>query len=47
MRLLHPDPPEYSLGADLIYETYWEKKKLARIVLIQYKVWDGETLYLS
>lgn len=47
IRLLHPDPPEHSLGADLIYETYWEKKRLARIILVQYKVWDGETLYLS
>lgn len=47
IRLLHPDPPEHSLGADLIYEQYWEKKQLARIVLVQYKIWNGKVLYLS
>jgi len=47
IRLLHPDPPEHSIGADLVYEQYWEKKQLARIALIQYKIWDGKTLYFS
>ncbi|HVX12749.1 MAG TPA: hypothetical protein VHC22_16325 [Pirellulales bacterium] len=47
LRLLHPDKPEHSTGADLIYEQYWEAKSLARIVAIQYKIWDGHTLYLS
>lgn len=47
LRLLHPDPPEYAVGADLIYEQYWNKKQLARIVLVQYKIWDGKVLYLS
>lgn len=47
LRLLHPDPPEHSLGADLLYEQYWDAKKMARIVLVQYKIWDGRILYLS
>ena len=47
IRLIHPDPPEHSLGADLIYEHHWEKRKLVRIALIQYKIWNGKTLYLS
>jgi hypothetical protein len=45
--LLHPDPPEHSMGADLIYETYWEKKKLARLSVIQYKICKGNVLYSS
>jgi hypothetical protein len=47
IRMLHPDPPEHAIGADLIYELYWDKKQLARIALIQYKIWNGRTLYLS
>lgn len=47
IRLLHPDPPEHLLGADLIYETYWESKKLVRLAVVQYKIWDGKTLYTS
>lgn len=47
IRMLHPDPPEHSIGADLIYENYWEKKQVARVVLIQYKIWNGKVLYLS
>jgi hypothetical protein len=45
--LLHPDPPEHSMGADLIYETYWEKKKLARLATVQYKICKGKALYTS
>ncbi|HVF27424.1 MAG TPA: hypothetical protein VM943_04215 [Pyrinomonadaceae bacterium] len=45
--LLHPDPPEHSMGADLIYETYWEKKKLARLAVVQYKICKGKALYTS
>ena len=45
--LLHPDPPEHSTGADLIYETYWEKKKLARLAVIQYKICKGRAIYSS
>jgi len=47
IRLLHPDPPEHSIGADLIYEHYWDKKRIARLALIQYKIWNGQTLYSS
>lgn len=47
IRMLHPDPPEHSTGADLIYEQYWEGKQMARIALVQYKIWNGKTLYLS
>jgi hypothetical protein len=47
IRLLHPDKPEHSTGADLIYEQYWDKKKMGRLALVQYKIWNGKTLYLS
>jgi hypothetical protein len=47
IRLLHPDPPEHSMGADLIYEHYWEKRRVARLALVQYKIWHNRTLYLS
>ena len=47
LRLLHPDPPEHSIGADLVYEHYWEDRRLARLAVIQYKIWDGERLYFS
>jgi hypothetical protein len=47
IRLLHPDPPEHSTGADLVYEQYWDDKRVARIAFVQYKVWNGQTLYLS
>lgn len=47
IRLLHPDPPEHSLGADLIYEQYWDKKKLGRLTVVQYKIWNGRVLYFS
>jgi hypothetical protein len=45
--LLHPDPPEHSMGADLVYETYWEKRKLARIAVVQYKICSGRAIYSS
>ena len=35
IRLTHPDPPEHSLGVDLIYETYWSSKQLVRLALVQ------------
>lgn len=47
IRMLHPDPPEHAIGADLIYEQYWDAKKLARVVAVQYKIWNGKSLYLS
>jgi hypothetical protein len=47
IRLLHPDKPEHSTGADLIYEQYWGDKGVARLTAIQYKIWNGERLYFS
>lgn len=47
VRMLHPDPWEHVLGADVIYETHWEAKKLVRVVALQYKMWDGKKLYTS
>jgi hypothetical protein len=47
VRMLHPDPWEHVLGADVIYETHWETKKLVRVVAIQYKMWDDKKLYVS
>jgi len=47
IRLLHPDKPEHTTGADLIYENYWDKRRLVRIAFVQYKIWDGSTLYSS
>lgn len=47
IRMIHPDPPEHSIGADLIYETYWEQKRLARFALVQYKIWDGKKILFS
>jgi hypothetical protein len=47
IRVLHPDPPERATGADLIYEFCDQATKMARVALIQYKIWDGTTLYFS
>ncbi len=47
IRMLHPDPSEHLMGADLIYENYWDKKQLMRLALVQYKIWDGQVLYTS
>jgi hypothetical protein len=47
LRMLHPDPWEHVLGADVIYETHWEAKKLVRIVAVQYKMWDNKRIYTS
>jgi hypothetical protein len=47
IRMLHPDSWEHVLGADVIYETHWQAKKLVRIVAVQYKMWNGKVLYVS
>lgn len=47
IRLLHPDQPEHATGADLIYESYWNKRKVVRVAFVQYKIWNGSTLYSS
>jgi hypothetical protein len=47
IRVLHPGRPEHIIGADVIYESYVEKKKLVRIAALQYKMWSGKTLSLD
>ena len=62
VRVLHPDPAEWTSGVDLIYETYWRKFSLSqpkgrkarkrrvlvvRVAALQYKMWNGEIIYLS
>jgi hypothetical protein len=47
VRMLHPDKPEHITGADVIYEVCDEQTKTARVALVQYKIWDGETLCFS
>jgi hypothetical protein len=47
IRMLHPEKPEHATGADLVYEISSEKYRKARLALVQYKIWDGDVLYLS
>lgn len=47
IRMLHPDIAEHATGADLIYEYHDTKKRKIRIVVIQYKIWDNDVIYLS
>jgi len=62
VRVLHPDPAEWTSGVDLIYETYWKKFSppllkgrkarkrrilMVRVAALQYKMWNGEIIYLS
>jgi hypothetical protein len=42
--VLHPDPPEHKIGADLIYEMHDLENETARVCFVQYKVWNGKTL---
>jgi hypothetical protein len=42
--VLHPDPPEHKIGADLIYEFRDTDKQTVRVAFLQYKMWDGKTL---
>lgn len=44
IRILHPDRPEHSTGADLVYEVCDEEQRRARVAFVQYKIWDGKTL---
>lgn len=44
VRVLHPDPPEYTTGVDMIYEHYDDREERVRIVVIQYKTWDGKVM---
>lgn len=46
--VLHPNPSEGVIGADLIYEQYNEDEQKVRVVAIQYKIWNGDrVLYFS
>ncbi len=45
IRVLHNAPPEAKSGADLIYEHLDLKREMARLCLIQYKMWDGKSLH--
>jgi hypothetical protein len=47
LRMLHPERPEYSTGADLVYEHSDERKSRARFALLQYKIWQGDAFYFS
>lgn len=47
VRVLHPDKPEHVTGADIIYERHSPKEESARIVAVQYKIWDNKTMYLT
>jgi hypothetical protein len=45
--ILHPNPSEAIVGADLILEHYDEHEERVRIVAIQYKIWEDNILYFS
>lgn len=42
LEMLHPDKPEHTLGADLIYENYHPTEQKLRFVHVQYKLWDKD-----
>lgn len=45
--ILHPNPSEAIVGADLIYEQYNDSRNKVRIAAIQYKIWEKGVLYFS
>jgi hypothetical protein len=47
VRLLHPNRPEMVTGADVLYEHYDDRVGQARLLVIQFKMWDGKALYWS
>lgn len=47
VRVLHPDKPEHITGADIIYERHSPHEESARIVAVQYKIWDNKMMYLT
>lgn len=47
LRVLHPDKPEHITGADIIYERHNDKTGKISIVVVQYKIWEDRTLYIS
>ena len=44
VRVLHPDPPESKIGADLVYEIHNCNEETVRVVFLQYKMWDRKYL---
>jgi hypothetical protein len=42
--VLHPDPPEHKIGADLIYEFHDLVEEKVRVAFLQYKMWDKKKL---
>jgi len=44
VRVLHPDPPESKIGADLVYEIHNCEEQTVRVVFLQYKMWDRKYL---
>ena len=45
IRVLHTEPAESKVGADLIYEHIDLKATTVRFALLQYKRWDGKSLH--
>ena len=45
IRVLHPDTEEYKTGADVFYEHLDEERKLARLAIVQFKLWDGKSFH--
>jgi len=45
INVFHPDFPEHKTGADLLYEMYDTENQTARVAAVQYKMWDGKSLY--
>ena len=36
---------EYKTGADIFYEHLDEKRRVARLAIVQFKGWDGESFH--
>ena len=43
--MFHPDPKEYKTGADVFYEHLDETRKRARLAIVQFKLWDGDSFH--
>jgi hypothetical protein len=42
--MLHPDKPEHVSGADVVYEICSLETEEARVALVQYKVWENDSI---
>lgn len=45
IRLFHPNKRDRISGIDVMYEHFRENRSQVRVAALQYKMWDGETLY--